>query len=584
ALTTPFNFTATSITGDTTVYANWTVNPYTVAFNTDGGSTVASQTVNYDAKAAKPAVDPTKAGHTFAGWYANSALTVPFNFTATAIQADTSVYAKWTVNPYTVAFNTDGGSSVASQTVNYDAKATKPAVDPTKPGYTFAGWYANSAMTVPFDFTATSITADTTVYAKWTTNATAPVQQPDEATNNQDAITINGISVPMTKTYTLTSDGRQMVVVSLDEQTLTQSLLQGKLKTTIAVDADEKVVQVQLPANAVLALVNQLPNAVITIERPGASYSLPVSLLRDMPKGSNMTVSIGAASAQANSEVETAASGLGAELLNKPTEFTVAVDGNERQDFGSIYVDRTIWVPGTLDPLHTTAVWLDSQGKLQVVPTTFASGNGGTIVTIHVPHNSVYSVVRLDRTFADLQGYWAKSDVELLANRMIVNGMTANTFAPNSNITRAEFAALLVRALGLQETAPEQPYADVQASDWFYGAIGAAQKAGLINGTGSNTFQPGASITREQMVLMVVRAMQIGSGDQAAAVDLSILGSFADRSSIASWAQEAAAQALDAGIIQGMTATSFAPQATATRAQSAVMLKRLLQHLHFINE
>ena len=582
ALTTAYDFTATAIKGVTTIYANWTINQYAVKFNTNGGSTIADQSIDYNGKATKP-VDPTKVGYTFEGWYEDSALTMAYDFTATAITGVTTIYANWTINQYAVKFNTNGGSAVADQTVNYNAKVTKPA-DPTKAGYTFADWYADSGLTTPFDFAATSITGAATIYAKWTPVPIVIVPQPGNEPD-KDTIAINKFEVNMTLTHAETSDGRQTVSISLDEHSLTQALLQGKLQTTITVDLKEPVIQVELPVNALLALASQFPQAVITIERDGASYSLPVSVLRDAPKDASVIVLIGYASEQASRRAANAAAGLQAELLlDTPIEYTVTVNGKELNDFNGVYVDRTITLPGTADPRHTTVVWLDPQGKLQVVPATFSNDGARTVITIHAAHNSVYTVVHLDRTFADLQNHWAKSDVELLANRMIVNGVSANHFAPNSSITRAEFAALLVRALGLQETAPTQSYADVQQSDWFYGAVGAAQKAGLITGSGNGAFQPGAYITREQMVLMIARAIQYGGQGETAQANMAALDAFADRSAIADWAQEAAVQALDAGIIQGMTASTFAPKDTATRAQSAVMLKRLLQYLHFINE
>ena len=166
ALTTPFAF-ATAITADTTLYAKWTINSYTVSFTSNGGSVVTSQSVNYNSPATLPAA-PTKTGYTFAGWYSDTALITPFAF-ATAITADTTLYAKWTINSYTVSFASNGGSVVTSQSVNYNLPATLPAA-PTKTGYTFAGWYSDVALTTPFAF-STAITADTTLYAKWTINS-----------------------------------------------------------------------------------------------------------------------------------------------------------------------------------------------------------------------------------------------------------------------------------------------------------------------------------------------------------------------------------------------------------------------------
>ena len=140
---------------------------YIVTFNTNGGSAVADQTVAIGDKAVKPA-DPTRTGFTFAGWYADSALTEPFDFN-TVIQASTTIYAKWIEGDaptvYTVSFETNGGSAVAAQIIASGGKAAKPA-DPTKSGSTFGGWYSDSALTTAFSFD-TPITADTVIYAKW---------------------------------------------------------------------------------------------------------------------------------------------------------------------------------------------------------------------------------------------------------------------------------------------------------------------------------------------------------------------------------------------------------------------------------
>ena len=163
ALTTVFVFT-TPIVGDTTLYTKWTVNSYTVSFTSNGGSAVASQSVAYSAAATTPTA-PTKAGNTFAGWYSDVALTSALVFT-TPIVGDTTLYAKWTVNSYTVSFTSNGGSAVISQSVAYSAEATTPTA-PTKTGNTFAGWFSDAALTTVFDFT-TPIVGDMMLYAKWT--------------------------------------------------------------------------------------------------------------------------------------------------------------------------------------------------------------------------------------------------------------------------------------------------------------------------------------------------------------------------------------------------------------------------------
>ena len=134
----------------------------TVTFDTDGGSTVDSQQVRVGTTAEEPAA-PTKAGYVFDKWYADSAFTTAFDFSA-PITADTTVYAKF-IELFTVSFDTDGGTAIPDQQVADGSKATKPA-DPTKSGYTFVNWYKEAAFTNLFDFDD-PIVADTTIYAKF---------------------------------------------------------------------------------------------------------------------------------------------------------------------------------------------------------------------------------------------------------------------------------------------------------------------------------------------------------------------------------------------------------------------------------
>jgi uncharacterized repeat protein (TIGR02543 family)/uncharacterized repeat protein (TIGR01451 family) len=164
-LITLFSF-ATPIVGDITLYAKWTLNNYAVTFDSNGGSAVAPQIVEYQGLASQPAA-PTKTGNTFGGWYSDAGLTSTFSF-ATPIVGDITLYAKWTLNNYTVTFDANGGSAVAPQIVAYQGFASQPTA-PTKTGSTFAGWYSDANLTTPFSF-ATPVVADLTLHAKWTLN------------------------------------------------------------------------------------------------------------------------------------------------------------------------------------------------------------------------------------------------------------------------------------------------------------------------------------------------------------------------------------------------------------------------------
>jgi len=159
------NATFKIVSENITLFAQWVINHYTVSFDVAGGSAVSNQTVNHGEKASQPTTEPTKAGYTFGGWYTDVMLTDTYDFN-TVITANTTIYAKWEPLEYTVSFEVSGGSTVPSQSVENGKKASEPTPEPTKAGYTFAGWYTSSTGNTPFIFD-NAIIEDTIVYAKW---------------------------------------------------------------------------------------------------------------------------------------------------------------------------------------------------------------------------------------------------------------------------------------------------------------------------------------------------------------------------------------------------------------------------------
>lgn len=148
---------ATMPARDVTVTAVFKINQYTITFVTDGGTAVAPITQDYGTAVTAPAA-PTKVGYTFAGWDKAIPETIPAE--------NMTITAKWTVNQYTITFNTDGGSDVAPITQDYGTAVAAPAA-PTKAGYTFAGWYKDG---VAYTFT-TMPAEDITLTAKWSTDS-----------------------------------------------------------------------------------------------------------------------------------------------------------------------------------------------------------------------------------------------------------------------------------------------------------------------------------------------------------------------------------------------------------------------------
>lgn len=156
------------VTADLKLYAKFeaaaAVETQTVTFMKDAEKPFNTSVVKKGNTVGVPA-EPTKDGYSFAGWYTDVNCTTAYDFDL-PVNTDITLYAKWLAK-YTVSFDTDGGSTVESQTVVTGNKATKPAVIPTKKGYNFVAWYTDNTYTTEFDFENTIITDNTTIYAKF---------------------------------------------------------------------------------------------------------------------------------------------------------------------------------------------------------------------------------------------------------------------------------------------------------------------------------------------------------------------------------------------------------------------------------
>ncbi len=193
---------------------------------------------------------------------------------------------------------------------------------------------------------------------------------------------------------------------------------------------------------------------------------------------------------------------------------------------------------------------------------------------------SNYTVMEYDKTFADMRGHWAKADVELMASKYVVKGKTPELFLPEDKVIRAEFAALLVRALGLsEERTARDRFSDLAADAWYSGSVEAAARAGLVKGFGDGRFAPDDLITREQMAVMIVRALEQTGFEVTISQEeqKQLLASFSDKAKIQNWATTDLAIAVKSGLLKGVTATTIEPAANATRAQAAVMIKRMME-------
>lgn len=163
----------TPVTADLTLTAKWQINRYTITFDTAGGSEVPSITQDYGTAITPPAA-PARTGYTFAGWDRESPTTMPAeNITLTA---------RWQVNQYTITFKPENGGQDIVIKQDYGTAITAPA-NPTKTGYTFAGWDKTIPTTMP--------AGDMTITARWTENRVIVIIRPDDSKDEPDPGTIH---------------------------------------------------------------------------------------------------------------------------------------------------------------------------------------------------------------------------------------------------------------------------------------------------------------------------------------------------------------------------------------------------------
>ena len=158
-----FNLATKTFAVDTYCYAKWTINTYTVTYDSNSESVVASQTVNYGETFTEPDA-PSYAGHIFAGWYTDDGVFDNLYDFDTLATEDIILYAKW-IEAVTVTFNSNDGSPVEAQVIAKGETADEPE-PPILVDNTFAGWYSDEEFQEAFNF-ETPITANITLYAKW---------------------------------------------------------------------------------------------------------------------------------------------------------------------------------------------------------------------------------------------------------------------------------------------------------------------------------------------------------------------------------------------------------------------------------
>ncbi|TDQ38294.1 S-layer homology domain-containing protein [Aureibacillus halotolerans] len=194
--------------------------------------------------------------------------------------------------------------------------------------------------------------------------------------------------------------------------------------------------------------------------------------------------------------------------------------------------------------------------------------------TATVDQDGTYGLALYHAPFEDITSHWSRDAVRHVAAKHIAKGIQANAFVPENNLTRADMALFIGRMLDVNsDTDTSISFADVPNDHYAAGAIQAMANASIVEGY-NGQFRPDDVITREEAVVMIVRALEL----QGDTWDAGPPASFTDSASVSGWAKDAVTQASSLRLIQGKGAGSFAPGATLTRAEMATMLSTWLSN------
>ncbi|MFC5649789.1 S-layer homology domain-containing protein [Paenibacillus solisilvae] len=428
-----------------------------------------------------------------------------------------------------------------------------------------------------------------------------PVTDPNPGSDGSDdcvELIINGVvHDQIASCSTKTTDGNLVTTITIDENKLTKELqnTSNKPEIIIRVNNTADVVIVELNGSIIQTLNNK--NASIQVQNENASYTIsanqfnlnqvlknlgPNIHLQDIKKISIEMTKL------PDDKVDFIRNQAGKITLVAPAvNFSITAAYNDKtveiNKFNS-FAQRTITILDDMDPKKiTTGVVVAENGKVTAVPTRIIQKDGKYYAVIRSLTNGIYTVIYNEKSFIDITNHWARSSIEDMAARLILQGVNEKQFQPNKEVTRAEFTTIVVRALGLHANDQPAQFKDVHEKDWFYDAVSIAAAYGLVEGNTDNTFKPNQKLTREEAMIIIYKAMKLAGmnleiSEQEISGKLSV---FKDAGQFKPASRLAAALTVKFGIIQGYNGYAM-PGKTITRAETAAIIQLFLQQAKLI--
>lgn len=397
--------------------------------------------------------------------------------------------------------------------------------------------------------------------------------------------------VPGDVDITFQADGSRKAVVTVGSASLIEAVTEAENVVTVDL-ADLAEAAVVFVEGRGLARVLEMGKSLlaktgkggVSIGTPALDLELLAGSLETTADKLVVEISIFGETSEETNRIARAAEAAGATVMvpadgigfsvsaaNPATGETIAVG-----HFGRQFAEQSLELSQV--PIHgKTAGAVLTEGGLRPVPTTF----DGTKAVLKANRPGTFTVVTRNVGFADTGGHWAEEYVQVLADKLIVQGVGQNRFEPNRPVVRAEAIAIIARSLGLSLRSTGI-FPDVPREAWHNGEVGAAADFGLVEGYADGTFNPNGRITRAEGAAILVRLMEAVLGDTLAGTVVD-LDRFADREEFPTWAEPYLAKAVGQGLLRGYVGGRLEPGRTITRAELATMVRRTLEAVNFLD-
>lgn len=405
------------------------------------------------------------------------------------------------------------------------------------------------------------------------------------------ATSINGKKYTFSTVTFSKENGHKIANIILDGDRVEERVKQEGKGAIVVLDVGDTAEVVFSQLNAQTLQVMAQNSAILEIRTEKLIYTLPalaiqfneiVSYFRDANFNDiNILIKISSVSKETAKLINNTAIENDLQILSDPIEMEITCDFGEKRlilnKFLS-FVNRQIAIPSDVNPNKvSTGVVLNADGSLSPVPTEIVRINEKNYARVSSLTNSTYSLVNNSVKFSDIDEHWAQKVIEDLGERLIVSGVGSGRFEPDRDITRAEFVTIVLNGLGLlRKNQNCDIFADVTKKDWYYDAIALAYENNLIIGSADGKFYPDRTITREEAIVIIIRAMNlIGCDTSVSNDDRKYISNYTDFGNLSDWAVDSALVCIKNGIINGNNKL-LSPGENATRAEVSAIIRRYL--------